>query len=58
VLNKNKAKKEKYIPNFDEWYVVNSRGYIRRNETPYTEEEAIEVYKNLVKQNFDFPHWN
>jgi|TARA_R100000084_G_scaffold92952_1_gene46803 hypothetical protein len=54
----NKAKKSKYIPNFEEWYVVNSRGYIRRGETPYTEEEARKVYNKLVKQKFGFPHWN
>lgn len=54
----NKANKEIYVPQFWEWYVVNSRGYIRRGEKPYSKEEALKVYNKLVKENFGFPHWN
>ena len=47
-----------YVPTFEEWYHVNSKGYKSRNDKPYTLSEAEEVYAALLESGFDFPYWN
>ena len=58
MLPKEKTNKKTCIPSFWEWYVANTRGYMQRGEEPYSQEEGREVYDRLVREDFDFPHWN
>jgi|TARA_R110001583_G_scaffold124223_2_gene275675 hypothetical protein len=54
------SKKENNIivPTFDDWYYWNSKGYLDRQEEPYTREEGYLIYKELKRTNFRFPFWN
>jgi len=47
-----------YVPSFEEWFHVNSRGYRDRGEEPYVLDKAKEVYDDLLNSEFSFPYWN
>ena len=52
------ATKHIYVPSFEEWFHVNSRGYRDRGEEPYVLDKAKEVYDSLINSEFSFPYWN
>ena len=42
----------KKIPSFETWYAENSHEKRQFNETPYTREQAQQVYKRLIREGF------
>tara|TARA_R100000234_G_C4979383_1_gene170033 strand:- start:187 stop:357 length:171 start_codon:yes stop_codon:yes gene_type:complete len=55
---KSGAKKKIYVPTFVDWYTENSSERRADQLEPYSIEEGKRIYKDLVKQGFDFPIWN